>query len=356
VIYQIKPYFEKKTLKDVKKYLDSGKWITEHHETKKFEKKFASFVGAKHCITYPNGTLTMIAMLDCLGIKDQDEVLVSNYTMIATANVAKIFKAKPVLVDISRENFCMSPIDLKKKLTRKSKFCIYTSINGRLGDIEKIKNICKKNKIIFLEDAAHSIGSYKNNKHAGTFGLGGSFSFSMPKLITMGQGGAIVTNNDSFAKQLRLYKDFGRRKSGEDIHDNLGYNGKITDLQSVLGLGQLKNIKKRISIKKNIYKIYHKLLHKNKNIVILKPNKEETNWSVDIYLKNSIQLKKKLKKNKILTRFVYPPIGFQKIYNIKNNLEVSNFFCKRGLWLPSSLDLKASQIKKICKLINDFVK
>ena len=119
MIYQIKPYFEKKTLKDVKKYLDSGKWITEHHETKKFEKKFASFVGAKHCITYPNGTLTMIAMLDCLGIKDQDEVLVSNYTMIATANVAKIFKAKPVLVDISRENFCMSPIDLKKKINQK---------------------------------------------------------------------------------------------------------------------------------------------------------------------------------------------------------------------------------------------
>ena len=356
MIYQIKPYLEQKTIQNVKKYLDSGKWITEHLETKKFEKKFASFVKAKHCITYSNGTMTMLAMLDCLGIKPNDEVLVSNYTMIATANVAKIFKAKPVLVDISLKNLCMSPQDLKKKITKRSKFCIYTSMNGRLGDIEEIKNICKKNKIFFLEDAAHSIGTFKNNRHAGTFGFAGSFSFSMPKLITMGQGGAIVTDNDLFAKKLRFYKDFGRRKSGEDIHNSLGYNFKITDLQSVLALGQLENIKKRINAKKQIYKTYYKFLHKNKNIIILQPNKNETYWSVDIYLKNPAKLKQELNNHKIFTRYVYPPINSQKIYHSKQNLKISNYFCKRGLWLPSSIDLKFLEIRKICNLINDFVK
>lgn len=356
MIYQIKPYFEKNTINNVKKYLDSEKWITEHNETKKFEKNFAKIVRAKHCITYPNGTLTMVAMLDCLGIKKDDEVLVSNYTMIATVNVAKLFNAKPVLVDICEKSFCINPEDLKKKITRKSKFCIYTSMNGRIGSIEEVRKICKKNNIILLEDAAHSIGSFKNKKHAGTFGLAGSFSFSMPKLITMGQGGAVVTNNNVLAKKLRLYKDFGRRKPGNDLHDSLGYNFKITDLQSILALGQLKNIKKRILKKKKIYNYYYKYLNKNKKLFISKPNNNETNWSVDIYLNRPILLKKKLSKLNIFTRPVYPAVGSQKIYKQIKNLEISNYICKRGLWLPSGLDLKFLQIKKICKLINEFVK
>ena len=117
-------------------------------------------------------------------------------------------------------------------------------MNGRMGQIKKIKQICKKNNLILIEDAAHAIGSYNNKTHAGNYGIAGSFSFSMPKLITMGQGGAIITNNNLLAKKLRLYKKFGRKKSGEDIHNYLGYNFKITDLQSLLALEQLKDVRK----------------------------------------------------------------------------------------------------------------
>ena len=170
----------------------------------------------------------MSSILTCLGIKTNDEVLVSNYTMVATANAPILAGAKVNLVDISPENLCIDPDDLKKKITKKTKFLIYTSINGRSGYIEKISNICKKNKITLIEDAAHSIGSYINSKHLGTFGVAGSFYFSMPKLITMGQGGVIVTNNKSLAKKLRKFKDFGRVKNGIDIHNSLGYNFKIT--------------------------------------------------------------------------------------------------------------------------------
>lgn len=355
MINQINPFFEKETISYLKKYLDSGAWITEHNETKKFESLFSKFVKSRHCITFPNGTLTMTAMLDCLGIKIGDEVLVSNYTMIATANAVRFLKARPVLVDISKENLCMCSIDLEKKITKKTKFCIYTSINGRIGDIEKIKKICKKRDIILLEDAAHSIGSFYKKKHAGTFGLAGSFSFSMPKLITMGQGGAVVTDNSNLAKKLRLYKDFGRRKPGNDIHDKLGYNFKITDMQSALAIGQVKNIKKRIAKKKKIFSLYYKELKNNKKLTILKPNKHETNWSFDIYLKNCGKLKKFLENKKIKTRFVYPPISSQKIYNKEKGKFInSNFFCKNGLWLPSSLDINFKDIKRICNLINIY--
>lgn len=356
MIYQTKPYFEKETIKNVKKYLDSGKWITEHKETQKFEKKFSRFVKSKDCITFPNGTLTMSSILDCLDIQSGDEVLVSNYTMIATANAPRLVNGKTVLVDISRENLCMCPQDLKKKITRRSKFCIYTSINGRIGHINEIEKICKKNNILLIEDAAHSIGSFLSNKHAGNFGIAGSFSFSMPKLITMGQGGAVVTSSSKLAKKLRYYKDFGRNKPGNDIHNYFGYNFKITDLQSILALGQLKNINHRIKAKRKIYELYFNLLKDNKKIKIFSPNKNETNWSVDIYLNKSLDLYKKLKSKRIISRFVYPPINSQKIYKNQKGLPVSNTFCKNGLWLPTSIDLKENEIKKICTIINDYIK
>ena len=191
----------------------------------------------------------MSAILDCLEIKNGDEVLVSNYTMVATANAPRLVGGKVKLVDISPVNLCMDPNDLRKKITKKTKFVIYTSMNGRDGDIKEILNICKKNNLILIEDAAHSIGSYHNSNHLGTIGIAGSFSFSMPKLITMGQGGAIVTNNTKLANRLRKYKDFGRIKSGIDIHDSLGFNFKISDMQSVLAIGQLNEIKLRIKKK-----------------------------------------------------------------------------------------------------------
>ena len=169
----------------------------------------------------------------------------------------------------------------------------------------------------------------------------------------MGQGGAVITNNKSLSKKLRLYKNFGRKISGLDIHDTLVYNFKITDLQAILGIEQLKNIKKRISKKKEIFRIYKKNLKSNKNIKIFDFKSKETPWSVDIYSKNIDKIKKILKMNKIYTRDVYPPLNSQKIYNHIKGMPVSNFFCKKGIWLPSSLDLKKSQINKICRLINN---
>ena len=228
-------------------------------------------------------------------------------------------------------------------------------MNGRVGQIDHIKKICKKNKLILIEDAAHAIGSYNNKIHVGNSGIASSFSFSMPKLITMGQGGAVVTNNTNLAKKLRLYKNFGRKKSGEDIHNYIGYNFKITDMQSMLALEQLKTVKLRSEKKKNIFLRYESKLKNNSKIKFFEVKKNETPWSVDIYLKDVKKIKKILEKKNILTRYVYPPLNTQKIYKHFKNLPISNYYCKRGLWLPSSLDIKNKDIDKICALINRHV-
>ena len=352
LIYQIKPHFEKKIKSNLIDYIKGDNWITEHKFTEKFEKEFAKFTNSKHCICFPNGTITMSSTLDCLNLPKNSEVLVSNYTMVATANVVKFTRLKVKLVDISNKDLCMCPKDLIKKISSKTKVVIYTQMNGRVGQINKIKKICKKKNIILIEDAAHAIGSYNDNKHVGNSGLAGSFSFSMPKLITMGQGGAIVTNNNNLAKKLRLYKNFGRKSSGADIHNYYGYNFKITDMQSVLGLGQLKIIKSLMEKKKKIFDRYKNKLKNNSKIKIFEMKKNETPWSMDIYFDSVKKIKKILEKNNIITRYVYPPLNSQKIYKEFKNLSVSEYFCKRGLWLPSSVDLTNSDIDRVCRILN----
>ena len=355
MIYQIKPVLGNKVKKKLIDYIKNDHWLTEYKITENFEKKFSKFTNSKYCICFPNGTLTMSSILSCLDLKKNSEVLVSNYTMIATANVVKFVNHKLKLVDISENDLCMCPKDLEKKITKNTKVVIYTQMNGRVGQIQKIRKICQKKNIFLIEDAAHAIGSYIKNTHVGNSGIAASFSFSMPKLITMGQGGAIITNNKNLATKLRYYKNFGRKKSGEDIHNFLGYNFKITDIQSLLALEQLNDIKKRIKIKKNIYKRYKKNLKNNSNIKFFDFTKDETPWSVDIYSNKINKIKKILIKNRIYTRNVYPPLNSQKIYKNFKGLPISNYYCKKGLWLPSSIDLKNKDIDKICKIINKHI-
>ena len=356
MIYQIKPVIGKNAKKNLINYINKDNWLTEYKNTNIFEKKFAHFTNSKSCITFPNGTLTMYAILCCLNLKKSSEVLVSNYTMVATANVVKMAGLKLNLVDISEKDLCMCPKDLEKKITKRTKAVIYTQMNGRVGQIDKIAKICRKRNIFLIEDAAHAIGSYIKNKHVGNHGIASSFSFSMPKLITMGQGGSVITNNLKLAKKLRLFKNFGRKKDGVDIHNYLGYNFKITDLQSILASSQLQDIKKRMQLKKKIFLRYFQNLKKNEKIKILKMKNYETPWSVDIYAKNTKKLKKKLESKNILTRYVYPPLNSQRIYKQIKGLPISNDYCKNGLWLPSSLDIKMTQIDKISSMINKFYK
>jgi len=355
VIYQIKPVLGNKVKKSLINYIKKDNWITEHKITENFEKKFSKFTNSKYCICFPNGTITMSSILDCLDLKKNNEVLVSNYTMVATANVVKFANLKLKLVDISNTNLCMCPKDLLKKINKNTKVVIYTQMNGRVGQIEEIKKICKKNNLFLIEDAAHAIGSYQKNTHVGNSGIASFFSFSMPKLITMGQGGAVITNNKKLASKLRLYKNFGRKKSGEDVHNYLGYNFKITDIQSLLAYEQLKDVNLRIKKKKDIFNRYKEKLKKNLKIKFFDITKDETPWSVDIYLKDVKKLKKILKQKKILTRYVYPPLNSQKIYKNFKNLPISSYYCNRGLWLPSSLDLKIKEIDRICKIINKYI-
>ena len=356
----MEPWFGPEEKKAMAEYMEEGGWLTEFKRTAEFEKRIAEYTGAKHCVVVNNGTISLTIMAIAAGIKAGDEVIVPNYTMIATPNSLKMFGAIPVFVDVEPETLCMDIECVKKAITSKTKAILFVNANGRnpLAGIESFQKLCDEKGLMLLEDAAQSLGSrFPDKQHQGTKGLAGSFSFSAPKIITTGQGGAIVTNSDEINYKLRRLKDFGRSGGSNDIHDSIGFNFKFTEMQAVIGNEQMKKLEFRVNRKKEIYTIYKEYLKEIEQISFFNQDlKYTTPWFIDILVEDREKLISFLKENAIGTRVMYPPINKQVAYNITGNYPICDIIGAKGLWLPSATQLENEQIINICKIIFNFFK
>ena len=355
-INQMEPTYGKEEKKEILDYLNSGGWIMEFKKTREFEELICKYTGAKYCSVTVNGTIAIFIALYALGIKPGDEVIIPDYTMIATPNSIKLCGAKPILVDIDKKNLCLDIDEVKKKINKKTKAIIHVSINGRAGDLDKLVKLCKAKNIDLVEDAAQAFGSFYKGKHLGNFGKIGCFSFSVPKIITTGQGGALITNSKSLYEKICKIKDFGRVNGGVDVHDEFGWNFKFTDLQAAFGVAQIKKIKERAKRKKEIYKLYKKNLSKVKEVQFIETNlKEVSPWFIDVLVSDPIKLRDYLKENGIGSRIFYPPISDQIIYkNAKDKFINTKEIAYHGLWLPSSVSLTNRQVSFVCDKIREF--
>ena len=230
--------------------------------------------------------------------------------------------------------------------------------NGRYPTygIDELEQFCLDKKLILIEDSAQALGSfYPDGRHMGLAGIIGSISFSMPKIITTGQGGALITNFDEIADKLRKLKDFGRIKGGIDIHDTFGINSKFTDLQAVVGIEQLKKIAHRVERKKEIWLRYKDNLKDLSQVIFFHQDIFNTTpWFIDVVVDRRNQLKDYLNDQGIGSRDMYPPIHSQKAYMKNCKYPVSEMIGRKGLWLPSSSQLDDSQIDLICNTISDY--
>lgn len=357
-IPQMEPWFGSEERDAVYNYMNEGGWLTEFKRTTEFENRIAEYTGAKHCIVVNNGTISLTLMAIAAGIKSGDEVIIPNYTMIATPNSIKMFGAVPVFVDVEPETLCLDLEAVKKAITNKTKAIMFVNANGRnpTVGIEVFKRFCDERKLLLLEDSAQSLGSfYPNGKHQGTIGIAGSFSFSAPKIISTGQGGAIVTNDDDVAFRVRRLKDFGRSGGGNDFHETIGYNFKFTEMQAVIGNEQMKKLPWRVGRKKEIYKLYTNLLKGVNQVKFFDQDlKNTTPWFIDSLVDQRDGLQEFLKVNQIGTRFMYPPINKQKAYNLPGEYPISNLVGQNGLWLPSAAQLTDFQINEVCQTIKTF--
>ena len=186
-IPQMEPCFGKEEWIALDEYMKAGGWVTEFKKTREFENIIAKYTDSKFCSVVANGTISLVLALQDCEVKPGDEVIVPDFTMVATSNSAELIGAKAVFVDIDKRNLCMDFDKTREAITRKTKAIILVTINGRYPkNIDKFVSFCKRKSLWLIEDAAQSLDSQYKNKQLGTFGDIGSFSFGAPKIITTG--------------------------------------------------------------------------------------------------------------------------------------------------------------------------
>lgn len=211
-----------------------------------FERKLAEKVGSKYCLFVSNGTAALKLGLIALGVKAGDEVITQSFTFIATVEAILELGAIPVITEIDG-SLNMDPNDLEKKITDKTKAIIPVHMGGVPAKMDKIMEIAAKLNIPVLEDSAQALGASFKGKNIGTIGDAGIYSFDIGKVITAGEGGALVTDNEELYLKARAYSDHGHDQNpnfprGEDTRSAWGFNYKVTELQGAIGLAQLKKL------------------------------------------------------------------------------------------------------------------
>lgn len=332
-----------------------------------FERKISSYIGVKHAIAVSSGTAALHLALAALDIQPGDEVIMPTFTMIACANAAKYLGAKPVLVDSESLTWNIDPSRIEEKITGKTKAIMVVHTYGHPADMDPIMEIAKKHGLYVVEDAAEAHGAEYKGRKVGGIGDIGCFSFYANKIITTGEGGALVTNNDEIAEKIRKLRDqaynAGLRKWL--IHDSIGYNYRLTNLQAAVGLAQLERIEEFVNRhRENAY--YYNSLLKDVQGIILPP---EAPWAKNVYWMYTIlvneellgitrdDLMRKLESYGIDTRSAFLPIHLQPPYRnayINEKYPVAELLGRRGVNLPSGnsttkmdIDSVVAAIKKI---------
>ena len=346
-----------------KKYLneciDSG-WISsEGPFIKKFEEDFAKKMGRKHGIAVINGTAAIDVAVEVLGIGKGDEVIMPSFTIISCILQVIRSGATPVLVDSDPDTWNINVKHIEDKITSKTKAIMAVHIYGLPVDMNPILDICKRYGLNLIEDSAEMIGQTYFEKPCGSFGDISTFSFYPNKHITTGEGGMLLTDDDFLAEQCRDLRNLCFKPNKRFVHERLGWNLRMTNLQAAVGLAQLERLDEFVEKKRHIGSLYHSLLSDIDGIQL---PVQKTAYAHNIYwvfgllidesLGNADIMMEKLAKFGIGTRpFFYPmhqqPI-LQNLGFFKNqNFPISEKIYQQGFYLPSGLALTEEQIEQV---------
>lgn len=261
MIKLIKPYISFEEVQpEFKEIFESG-WFTKGKYVDLFREELKRYTSAKFAFLATSATTALTACLKTLNIKEGDEVIISDFSFPATANVVEDLGAIPVFADVSLTTFNMLPSDLEKKITQKTKAVIFVDALGNPSGLLKIKEICAAKNIPLIEDAACAIGSSENGLACGSIADFTCFSFHPRKLLTTGEGGAITTNNPEYAKILDIKLNHGSvMKNGSFDFIDVGYNYRLPELQSVMGIKQLAKLNSIVSERSVVRDEYIKYL------------------------------------------------------------------------------------------------
>lgn len=360
--------------KYVKDCLDTG-WVSSVGAyVDRFEKMTAEFTGAKYAVATSSGTTALHICLLLNGIQKEDYVIAPNVTFVASINSIKYTNAEPILIDVDEQTwqmdlslldeFLSSQTEIKngnsiyKKDGRKIKAIMPVHVLGNMCDMNRLSEISKKYKLIIIEDATEALGSYYKNKHAGTFGLMGTFSYNGNKIITTGGGGMIVTDDEALAKKAKHITTQAKSDAFEYIHDEIGYNYRLVNTAAAMGVGQMELLPQFLKRKMEIINFYKNELMGIGDISFQKVEDDvRPNWWLPtIMTEKQKEVLKILNDNKMQSRPFWVPMNKLPMY--KNNLyytkdDKSDYIYKKCLSIPCSTNITDDELAAVAAKIKE---
>jgi perosamine synthetase len=346
-------------------------WISSHGKyIEDFEKQFANYCNVSQGIACSNGTTALHLAIEAMGIGKGDEVIIPTFTMVASCNAVIYSGAKPVLVDSELETWNMDPEKIEEKITPKTKAIMVVHTYGHPVDMDKIKKIASKHNLPIIEDAAEAHGAEYKGKKTGSLGDIACFSFYANKILTTGEGGMVITNNERWADRARSLRNhyFGKVRF---IHDDLGYNYRMTNIQAAIGLAQLEKIEDYISARRKNAQLYNQLLKPIQGIT----TPPEASWAKNVYWMYGIliqddfgmtmpEVRAALEKKGIDTRTFFIGMHKQPAYkkedprypDINGYYPKSDELERKGFYLPSGSSLTEEQIHTVAEALTSLRK
>ena len=357
--------------KSISRALDSN-LLTDGPILRQFEQKFAEFTDATHAVGTSNATSALYLALRSVGIREGDEVIIPNITFVATANAVLQTGAKPILADVDYETMNISHSEIIKKINKKTRAIIPVHLAGKSCDMETILKIAKRFRLKIIEDCAHAIGTKYKNKHVGTFGDVGCFSFYPTKNMTTIEGGMAITNSEKIAEYIRVARNHGinrnlmqrysKKKPWEYDVKEVGYNFRLDEIRSALGLSQLKRIDHINKQRRQIYEFYNRHLRKIRGIALPSDSNIETN-SHHLYIikiTESCKISRDemyegLLKHGIQTTIHYKPLNHFTVLkkeSSKSSFPNSEILYKQCLSLPFYPGISKTQLEYVIKTLH----
>ena len=367
-------YIDEEDIKAVENVLRSD-YLTQGPKVREFEERLGGYVGAKYVVAFANGTAALHGAYFAAGLDKEDEIITTPITFAATSNAALYLGAKPVFSDIDLNTGNIDPSKIEEKITQKTKIVVPVHYAGHPVELEKIYEIAKKYDLILIEDACHALGAkYHGEKiGSGKYSDMTIFSFHPVKSITTGEGGAVTTNNKEYYERLVLFRQHGITKNpanfvnashGPWYHEmqELGYNYRLTDIQSALGISQLKKLDKFVKRRREIVSLYEKLLKDNPYFELpVEKDYAYSSWHLfpvklkDKYIPYKKEIFEKLRNNNIFLQVHYIPVyrhPYYKSLGYKEGLcPNAEIFYKKEISFPIYYSLTDDEINYFVDMI-----
>jgi len=347
-----------KELEYIKEAFDSNYIAPVGEFIDRFEQMIKNYTGAKNALAVSSGTSAIHLALRVLDIKENDKVLASTFTFIGSVAPVLYQKAEPVFID-SDESWQIDPNLVEEAAKKeKPKALIVTHLYGQMANIEDLVYLSKKYGFFLIEDAAEALGATYKDRHSGTFGDFGIYSFNGNKILTTGGGGVLVSDNEEWIKKAKFFSTQAKEDFPWYEHQTYGYNYRMSNITAAIGVAQMEVIEDRIKRRREIFDIYKENLSEIATFMPEVENSKGNRWLTTCLFRDKEPMKiyEFLKKKNIETRPLWKPMHLQPLFinaKVYNN-KVSETFFKKGLCLPSGTDMKNEDIKRICEYVKTF--